>query len=463
MKKMKIGSLLILSLVLVLVLAACGGNSGGNTGSNSGNNATTPANNAGDGGEQPAEVVQAPAEEAAAVDLGGRTIRIGAWWDDTPVGDTAGGLARLDKIEELQEKYNMKIEFINVPFDEYMDKFTTTVLAGEPFADVAIMEFKRAIVPVKDGLVLPISEFALGNSDINNEQKLTVKLPPLGGGEYSFNKAGGVSVVGLHYNRDLFTKLGLPDLQEIYASGEWTWEKFMEVAKLATRDTDNDGKTDSFGFSGWPADTARHFGATNDAKFVDDATFLEGISDPKMIETLEFVNRISNVENVAKVKTGNKMDWNETNTFKDGDVAMAIMYDWNLSDLPFEVGVVPIPKGPSGTGQYTYANTALNGWFIPKGVKDPQIVFQIFEEMQDVPPTEEYPGQDWLESRYTHESDIRMAIDHINGTGMVSVEEGIPDFPFYGMMDEIIIENKSVSAVVESRKSEGQAALDKLK
>ncbi len=461
MKKMKVFSLLLLAFVLVFTLAACSSNNA-NNGANS-NNSSTSTPDSSSKAEAPAEVVEAPKEEAPAVDLAGRTIRIAAWWDDTPVGDTAGGMERLDKIAELEEKYNMKVEFINIPFEEYMDKFTTTVLAGDPFADVAIMEYKRAIVPVKDGLVLPISEFALGNSDINNEQRLTVKLPPLGGGEYSFNKAGGVSVVGLHYNRELFTQLGLPDLQEIYAKGEWTWEKFMEIAKKATRDTDNDGKIDSFGFSGWPADTARHFGATNDATFVDDATFTEGISDPKMIETLEFVNRISNVENIVKVKGGNKMDWNETNTFKDGDVAMAIMYDWNLGDLPFEVGVVPIPKGPSGTGQWTYANTALNGWFIPKGVQDPQIVFQIFEEMQDVTPTEEYPGQDWLESRYTHESDIRMAIDNINGTGMVSVEEGIPDFPFYTIMDEIIIQNMSVSAVVESRKVEGQTALDKLK
>jgi multiple sugar transport system substrate-binding protein len=459
MRNLKVLTLVILSLVLVLGLAAC--SSGNDTSNNNTSTTNNTANNTKD--EPAAEVVTKPVvEETPATDLGGRTIKIAAWWDDTPVGDTAGGMARLDKIAELEEKYNMKVEFINIPFEEYMDKFTTTVLAGEPFADVAIMEYKRAIVPVKDGLVLPLSEFTLGNSNVNNEQNLIMKLPPLGGGEYAFNKVG-VSVVGLHYNRDLFTKLGLPDLQEIYAKGEWTWDKFLEVARLATRDTDNDGKTDSFGFSGWPADTARHFGATNDAKFVDDATFVEGISDPKMIQTLEFVSSLSNVEKVVKVKGGNKMDWNETNTFKDGDVAMAIMYDWNLGDLPFEVGVVPIPKGPSGSGKWTYANTALNGWFIPKGVKDPQIIFQIFEEMQDVPPTEEYIGQDWLESRYTREADIKMALDNINGTGMVSVEEGIPDFPFYGMMDEIIIENLSVAATVEARKGEGQAALDKLK
>jgi len=454
MEKMKVLSFLLIALLLVTT-ACNGGNAGGGGASDA---SSPPADSKTD---TKTETEQPPAEDTGAVDLGGRSIRIAAWWDAKPPGNTAGEKAQLEKMAELEKKYNFKFEFINVPFEEYMDKFTTTVLAGEPFADIAILEYKRAIVPVKEGQVLPIEQFTTPASDINNEKKLVIKLPPLGGGEYSFNSPG-VSVVGIHYNRDLFKKLGLPDLQELYNNGEWTWEKFLEIAKQATRDTDNDGKIDAFGYSGWPADMARHFGAANGVAFVDDATLTDRSSDPKMIETLEFVNRVINVENVTKVKTGNKMDWNETNTFKDGDVAMSIQYDWNVGDLAFEAGVVPIPAGQQSDGKHTYANTALNGWFIPKGVKDPQVVYRIFEEMRDVPPTEEYVGQDWLESRYKTEADIQMALEHINGTGMISIEEGIPDYPFYAIMDEIIIQNQSVTATVEKYKAAAQAALDKV-
>ncbi|WP_199613653.1 ABC transporter substrate-binding protein [Paenibacillus alkalitolerans] len=453
MKNLKV--LTIVLIVFMLVLTACGGG-----GSNSGDAGNTEAP-ADTGGDKTAEEEEPVSEEPVAIDLGGRTIRIAAWWDDKPKGETAGEKARLEKMAELEKKYNFKFEFLNIPFGEYMDKFTTTVLAGEPLADIAIMEYKRAIVPVKEGQVLPLDAFTTPTSDINNDQKLVKKLPPLGGGEYAFNSPG-VSVVGMHYNRDLFKKLGLPDLQELYNNGEWTWEKFLEVAKQATRDTDNDGKTDVYGYSGWAADMARHFGAANGISFVDDATLKDNSSDPKMVEALEFVNRIYNVENVVKVKTGNKMDWNETSTFKDGDVAMSIMYDWNVGDLTFEAGLVPIPVGPQGNEKFTYANTALNGWFIPKGVKDAPIVYQIFEEMRDVPPTEEYLGQDWLESRYKTEEDIKMALEHINGTGMISVEEGIPDYPFYSIMDDIIKNNQSVTATIEKYKAQAQAALDKV-
>jgi multiple sugar transport system substrate-binding protein len=455
MRKMK--ALSILLIAFLLVLTACGGGKGSESGPSGSDNPPSASGSA--------SAVSSPSaseSEPPAVDLGGRVIKFAAWWDDKPKGETAGEKAQLEKIAEVEKKYNVKLEWVNIPFEEYMDKFTTSVLAGEPMADAVVLEFKRAIAPIKQGLLLPLSDYTSATSDVNNEQKHLMKLPPIAGTEYSFQKTG-VSIVGMYYNRDLFKKLSLPDPQELYNSGQWTWDKFLELAKQATRDTNNDGKIDTWGFSGWPDDAARHFGVTNGALFVNDQDLSIGFTDPKMAEALEFVNRIWNVENVVKVKTGNKMDYNETNTFKDGDVAMSINYDWNVGDLTFEVGVVPNPAGPNFDGKHTYANTAQNGWFIPKGVKDPQIVYQIFEEIQDVPPTEEYVGQDWLESRFKNQADIDMALSHINGTGRLSLEEGIPDFPFYAIMDDIVKNNQSVSATIEKYKQAAESALAKIK
>lgn len=455
MKKLKV--LTALFIALMMVLTACGGGKTDTTsdsGANGGDNTS--------GKEETSDLDRPPEEdEAAAIDLGGRKIRMAAWWDLKPAGNTAGEKASLEKRAELEKKYNFKFEYLNVPFGEYWDKFTTTVLAGEPFADILIMEYKRAIVPAKQGQLLPLREFTNPTNDINNEQKIVRKLPPLGGEEYAFGNPG-VSVVGMHYNRDVFKRLGLPDLQELYNKGEWTWEKFLEIAKLATRDTDNDGKIDVYGFSGSAFDVARHFAASNGIAFVDPNSLEDTSDDPRMVETLEFVNRLYNVENVVKTKSGNKMEWTELDTFKDGDVAMSIQYDWSIGDLTFEAGVVPVPLGPQGTPQYTYANAALNGWFIPKGVEQPNIVYQIFEEMSNLPPTEEYLGQDWLESRYKTEEDIQMGIEHINGTGMIFIEEGIPDYPFFSIIDEIIVQNQSVTATLEKYKAQAQAALDKV-
>jgi len=56
-----------------------------------------------------------------------------------------------------------------------------------------------------------------------------------------------------------------------------------------------------------------------------------------------------------------------------------------------------------------------------------------------------------------------MALQHINGTGRLSLEEGIPDFPFYAIMDEIIMQNQSVSATIEKHKPTAEAALEKVR
>ena len=352
----------LMLLAVMLLVSACSGGGTAQTGTeaegttNSGNS-TEVAETEKEGGAEEA-VVNVP-------DLGGRVIKVAAWWDLKPAGETASDKARLDKIAEVEKKYNVKLEFVNVPFEEYMNKFTTSALAGEPFADIVQMEYKSALPAILKGQLLPISEFTTPENNINQEANLIAKFPAIAGNEYAFESPTSIGL-GLHYNRDLFKKLSLPDPQELYNQGKWDWDKFMELAKQATKDTNNDGKTDVYGFSGWALDVVRHFSAANGGTIVDDTNSKEGLSDPKTIEAAEFVKRLYNVENVVKVKTGDKTNWEESNTFKDGDVALFTAAEWQLGDLTFAVGVVPIPNGPQGSKEVTYANNAASAKFIPK-------------------------------------------------------------------------------------------------
>ncbi|ANY72651.1 ABC transporter substrate-binding protein [Paenibacillus ihbetae] len=451
MRKMKGLSLLL--ICLMFVITACSGGGGAQT--------EAPKTEPAPAAEQAGSETPKEEEPAQPVDLGGRVIKVAAWWDLTPAGNTADEKARLEKIAEVEKKYNVKIEFVNVPFEEYMNKFTTSVLAGEPFADIVQLEYKSALPAIMKGQLLPISEFTTDHNNINNEANLQMKYPAIGGGEYGFDNPISLGL-GLHYNRDLFKKHGLPDLQELHAKGEWNWDKFMEIAKQATKDTNNDGKTDVWGFSGWAIDAVKHFTAANGGKIVDDANGKEGLSDPKTLEAAEFINRLYNVEKVVKVKSGNKTNWEETNTFKDGDVAMFPAAEWMLGDVTFEVGIVPIPNGPQGSPEATYANTAASAKFIPKGVKDPAIVYQIYEETFDIQSTEEYPGQDYLEGIYTNQEDIDMIREHIAGTGVITVDEAYTDYPTGAFIEDIIVNNQSVTATAEKYKQQAQAAVDKM-
>lgn len=449
MKKMKVLSFVLFSLMLVL--SGCsGGSKAGESTSPSASAAT----------ESPSPTAEPTPSEAPVPDLGGRVIKVAAWWDLKPAGNTAGEKARLDKIAEVEKKYNVKFEFVNVPFEEYMNKFTTTVLAGEPFADIVQMEYKSALPAIVKGQLLPISEFTTPENNINTTADQMAKYPAVGGGEYGFDNPTSIGL-GMHYNRDIFKKLGLPDLQELYAKGEWNWDKFLELAKQATKDTDNDGKIDVYGYSAWPVDAAKHFTVSNGGVIVDEANKKEALSDAKTIQAVEFINKLWNVDKVVKVKTGNKMDWNESLTFKDGDVAMFTAAEWMLPDVTFNMGVVPLPLGPSGKPEHTYANTAASAKFIPKGVKDAAAIYQAFEETFDIPPTEEYPGQDYLESLYKNQEDIDMVRQHIAGTGVITLDEAYTDYPTYAFVEDVIAKNASVTASAEKYKQQAQAAVDK--
>ncbi|XEC93627.1 ABC transporter substrate-binding protein [Paenibacillus tarimensis] len=453
MKKMKPFAIILVCLLFVYGLAACSG--GSNTPANN-KEATPPSSN------QPAPETAEEEPKEEAIDLGGRTIKLSAWWDLTPKGETASEKARLDKIAELEKKYNMKIEFVNVPWGEYVDTFTTSVLAGEPFADIVRMEVKWALPAILNGLLLPLDEFTSASSDINTENNYVEKIAPVAGGEYGF-KPIDVGGVGLHYNRDIFKQYGLPDLHELYNRGELTWDKLLEIARDATRDTNGDGKPDVWGWSGWAAHVSRNMVAANGARIANDSTGEQGLTDPKTIEALEFVHKLYNVENVVYLKSGNKMEWTEWDSFKDGKSAMWIAAEWQVGDIPFDFGVVPIPNGPGGSKDFTYNNGGGHAYFIPKGVKDAEILYHIFEEMEMIPPFEDYVGQDYLEQRYKHQEDIDVFLSNINGTGVLEMEEAYPDFPFYPVIDEVILQNASVTATVEKFKQQAQEAMDKLK
>lgn len=452
-KKTKAFSISLIILMTV-ILGACSGGEASNKTNNTSSNMNA-ANN-----QQAEEQPQEQAQEEV-IDMGGRTIRISAWWDMTPLGDSASSKAELEQIEAVKEKYNVNIEFVNVPFENYMDKFTTTTLAGEPFADIVMLENKSALPAILKGQLLKIEEFTDADSNINNAQDVVKKNAPLAGDNYSFNRPGNTGN-SLMYNREIFKQLGLPDPKELFNNGEWTWEKFAELAKQATKDTNNDGKNDYWGFSGWGLDIVRHFAAVNGAKAVDEVAGKEMLGDPKMVEALEFVNKLYNVDKVIKVKTGNSMEWTETETFKDGDVAMFIAAEWMVGDLQFDFGIVPIPKGPNGSDEYAFADSAGQGLFIPKGVKDPQLVYKIYEEMVTIPPLEDFPGQVWLEGIYKHEEDIDMLVQHISNKGMPVLEDAYPDFPYYAVVEEIIVKNASVASTVEKYKQQAQAAVDAL-
>ncbi|UVI31979.1 ABC transporter substrate-binding protein [Paenibacillus spongiae] len=451
MKKMKVLTLMVLYLALAVVIAACGTETTGSNQPPEPENTSKPANN-------PSTEETGEDEPVQTQDLGGRTIKIAAWWDETPqpVDDT--GKALIENQKAIEQKYNVKFEYVNVPFGDYFQQFTTTTMAGQPFADIVRLQYDWQLTSIPKGQIMKLSDYM----DIAEYPHLEKGYPILGE-DYSFGVKWGISDGGIVYNREIFKRLGLTDPQDLVDQGKWNWEEFSKLAKQATQDSNNDGKPDTWGWSGWNMETAQFLIVSNGGTVADDDAGKEMLTDSKTIEALDFLNKMYNVDKVVKVAKGDVDNWEERVTFGDGDVAMTYSWTWINGDYKkknIDYGFVPFPMGPQGT-DYSAPVSGGHAWVIPTGVKDPDVVAKIYAELRNIPSKEDYIGQDLLEQYYSTEKDIEMILS-MSGKEKFMNYGAYPDYPFGKMVSDVVKNQVPAATAAEKVKQEAQAAIDKV-
>ncbi len=450
-------SILMLVLSIFLVLAAC----------SSGNNGNNSASNGNEGGsDTPAtapEVVEEVVEKVPVVEfnMDGRTIKFLAWWDATPTDATPEGQQMLANIAELEKQHNIKIVFEAVGYDDVRTVFTDSTLAGEPAADFFRMQ-RSWFVPgmIAQEMVLPISDYvdlAGAENAFGDESQINIGTY----GDKSYGIAGDVGGFGLYFNRGLLADLGLENPHDLFANGQWTWSKMLEMMRAATQDTNNDGTPDTWGITAKDEDLLGILVASNGSNLVDLAARQEKLSDPKTIEALEFYKQLFD-EKLARLNDA----WSDyINFYGEGNTLFFPGHNWEsgrvkeqLVDKDF--GYVPFPRGPQATADHSY-NSQVNMWAMPSNVKQPEELLYIFRKIFDVQRVEEWPGQTDLEPNFNHDEDLESA--KYNRENVVVFDHGsVPDFPIQQIMDDLRKNNVPVATVVESLKGTIQASIESM-
>ncbi|MCR2806836.1 ABC transporter substrate-binding protein [Paenibacillus soyae] len=462
---MRIRKMMTLLCAMGLVLAACssgtgtsnngsgnGGNNGGNTGANNGATETPAASNASNTGED--DVYSTPEMD---FDLGGKTIKIVSWWDMTIPEDNPDNIQRKKNLDALMEKHNFKVEYIAIDYGEYQEKVTASLLAGEPIGDIVRLG-KTYTVPtlVKQDLLWPIDEYTKNVRAFN--QKMTNELYTYEGRGYGFTEDQANLAQGIFYNRTLMNQLGLKPLQEYVNEDNWNWETFLQVVKDANKDTNNDGKLDTWGLAGG--------GLLEQALYSNNASLTkddkQNLDDPATLEALNFVSRMA-TEQVARPTEGG--DWTEPGQFfRQGNTLMKAGALWEIgglkTDMPdIDIGFVPFPKGPSVTEYYSY-EALLQALTIPKSVENPEQLMYIWEKINDIESMYDYPGQASYETNFANEDDINNA-KMVASNLLVLDHNTFPNLKYYDFLGELN-SGVSVSTVVEKYKSTFQAAIDEV-
>ncbi|WP_337102678.1 ABC transporter substrate-binding protein [Paenibacillus sp. YIM B09110] len=458
---MKIRKLMVLLCAFVLVLSACSGgsgkgnntNNGSNNGTNNGSGNTAAETAAPDGGAAEEEVLGTPEMD---FDMGGRTIKVVSWWDMTIAEDNPDNIQRKKNLDELMKKHNFKIEYVAIDFGEYQQKVTASLLAGEPLGDIVRLGRNYTIPTlVKQDLLWPVDEYTKNTKVFN--QKATSEYFNYEGKGYAFTEGQGNLVQGIFYNRTLMNQIGIKALQDYVNEDNWNWDAFVQVAKEANKDTNNDGKLDTWGLAN--SQVVEHAMYSNEAHLTKGDK--QNLEDPATQETLNFLSKLA-TEKVYRPTEGG--DWTEPGQFfRQGNTLMyaGAIYELNgfKTDMPdVDIGFIPFPKGPSAT-EYHSGEGAYQALTIPKAVEHPEQLIYIWEKINDIDSEYDYPDQASFETLFSNEDDINNA--KIVGPGMIVFDHGTygDALKFWDFVGEIN-SGVSVSTVVEKYKPVFQAAID---
>ena len=326
---------------------------------------------------------------------GKRIITLGTWYnqfyfsrhsditDDPKLSFPETAQMRLDNMRRLEEKYNILLEYANLTFEGIQESMHTSIPDGMPDVDVYEADLQFAIPAVMNDYAVSLEAMNLADTDVFNEQIVMKHLKLPGQSEsYLFSPAalGATNAYVLAYNMDMIRENGLENPQDLYDRGEWTWDVWLEYLRTLTKDSDSDGLTDIYGYSGYWTHMLRNLLFSNGATIAAEPQ--ETLSSPETQEVLAFVNTLYNEDKVARPWDSSNWDINNS-LYAAGLSAFWIGSDWLFDeqggeDLPFEIGVVPWPCGPSGNPETnSHSQPSGNWYFIPVGAAEPRFVYDV--------------------------------------------------------------------------------------
>ncbi len=389
-----------LCATMVAGMTACGSD-GSTPSSNTGND--TPASV--ESSESTGSSVAESSESTGVYNEGEtRTIRIGTWYDhyydsthtdihdDPSVSDEELAQMHFDVVKEVEEKYNVRIEFVNLTWDGIQESINTSILAGQPDCDIYEGDLGFLIPAALNGFATNLEDVLPADNGLFTDQTVFSQVD-IGkdDGVYLFQSNSGEMLLAntymLAYNKQMLDEVGLEDPNALYERGEWTWEKWREYLLALTRDTDGDGVIDVYGYGSRWDFLVYNLTMSNGTTIASSET--ENLSSPEVGEVLDFIYNMYNVDRVANPWNADDFDYNQ-NAYLDGRVAFWIDAAWissanNDAGLEFDVVWCPWPIGPSGdesTNKFKNVSSG-NAWMIPVGVEDPELVYNVFYDWQN--------------------------------------------------------------------------------
>jgi len=326
----------------------------------------------------------------APYDFNGATVRIsGTFPDDKTFGINFEDARGMGHVEEVEEMFNCKIEWMDDNSSYVPETLIANVLAGDPVADIQLLCRERAFYQIAaEGLLMPLN-------DVLDEEYWANKPKPYQAREhfmfkdqlygFSLMDVGGWAIF---WNKDFFEREGMPNPYDLIEQGEWTWETLRELGRMATKDTTGDGEIDQWGFyfdggNGGIDQFGALMGANNAAigKLRDDKVVFT-LDETEAVEAIEFLRTL-----IHEDKTCLVTDY--LFHFFDGSYAMCLTHPWwffyvgDPNWMQDDAAILPYPAGPSGdpTAIDSYSSANWN-WCISASTQfEPRALVELYDAL----------------------------------------------------------------------------------
>lgn len=274
-------------------------------------------------------------------------------------------------IQMAKEELNVDLEFIELSKDQYPDILAINILSGSSDLDLFYDVIPRLQKFVVADSILPLDDLA-ANAGVDLETKYGPKLVKILGKPYLAPNTQDIWLT--IYNKKIFDDAGVP-----YPSEDgWTWEKYIETAKLLTNA--EEGIYGSSMVIDWDSYKYMYAHQKGAKDYKEDGT--SNFDDPLFAESLKFLKDLSDEHGVQIGMLdymSKKIAWDH---FATGNYAMHINGGWatvfvnDLETYPrdWKYGVLPLPY-PEGQPRTSLA--VIGGYAVVKGSKDPDAAFKV--------------------------------------------------------------------------------------
>lgn len=275
-------------------------------------------------------------------------------------------------LNSFTKKTGKQVELIHIP-DNYFQKLHM-MFASNTAPDIIFMNNLTMPVYADSEVFEDLEPWINKSSTIKKDDFYPQVIEAMKWKNKLYGIPRDISNLLIYYNKDMFDKYKVA-----YPKDDWTFSDFLKTAQDITKDTNGDGKTDTYGFAldKRPLFWLPFIWSQGGDLFNSDFSKFT-LNSPESIEGLQFYADLRNKYKVApdEKEVGNTK---AGQLFSQETIGMQLSGRWSVptyrSSLKFKWDVVPFPKGKKGS----IVDVDASGWCMSKMSDKKEDAWQLIE------------------------------------------------------------------------------------